>query len=654
MTVLKKTGVVLFLTVICLPVTVYGQFWNLGLRGVSDFSRQLDAMQWNMNGAYARDFSNFSIKLHNNFNSRLYLINGKAQNIQDENQAGLNLVNWFNPLIGFSAEAQSYTFSTNNISHNELLAGPSFRLNPEVTIRPLIGLMSDKRSGHVDQGPSVGLETDFKPMTVGEVSLNPDLKVHYANINPRKSHTYSIGTQALYDNNGIKMKANMHMGETRRDSYQPSSFLNRDVTDVVESIISDSTQLDINLNFPIVHNLTGQTTFYSLTNVRRFINNDLVQTTSNDLYDSRFVRQEMNLTFSANYQLGIGQLSSGFTYSLVNTDSRLINTDSLPAERVRRRQDILLNSAFNQHQFSLFTNNSIQIGHTNNLQTQGRISILHYDTPEMNFDDRDELSFLISLSDEQHFTNYLTGRITLAGEAFHNVFIFSQRSIENHWRRSIRLIPEFDWQPTSHIIIKQHFLIRANYTVYDFQLAGQPSNDQSSREYGFTTTADITLSPGWNLTLQGSRNELRIGRLYWKQFGEVPLDTLITYGSRFQLSHNINGIEISAGMRALLKYDHLQAAKIQITVPGNGVNQTISRLAPGRQITLQWGPTVEIKMPMSPRNELYIEGWLQKQNIRKRLYTSYPNIYADKFRNAEHKWDTRIFPNLTIHAKFYF
>jgi len=52
------------------------------------------------------------------------------------------------------------------------------------------------------------------------------------------------------------------------------------------------------------------------------------------------------------------------------------------------------------------------------------------------------------------------------------------------------------------------------------------------------------------------------------------------------------------------------------------------------------------------QNELFIEGWLQKQNVRRKLYTVHPKAYADKFRQAEPTWDTHIFPNLPFYAKF--
>lgn len=642
------------MAVFLLPNIAYGQIWNLGLSGESIFSRELDAMHWNMNGLLVRQIKNLNISFRNQFNSRLYLLNGKAQNIQDENEAGLNIIDWVNPKIGFTGKAQSYMFTTNNVSHYTAMVGPTYRIDNQIIIEPLAGLMSDRRSGHLDQGPLLGLQTRFKSLTLGEVSLKPQLNLQYANIKPRKSHTYSLGTKAYYDQNNVSMNANFHIGETRRDSYQPSSFLNRDINNVVESIVSDSTELNLNLNFPIVHNLTGKSTFYVLTDVRRFINNYLVPQTSNDLLDSRFVRQEMNWKFTSDYHIPFGQLSGGFNYTLINTDSRLINTDSISTARIERRQQILQNSAFTQHQFSLFTDNTIQIGQRNNLETRGRISILHYDTPPSNFDDRDELSYQINISDEENFTNYLTGKITMAGEAYHNVFLYAQRSIENHWRRSIRLIPEIDWQPIPRISIQQHFMIRANYTVYDFHLPGKPINNQSSREYGYSTNANIQINPNWSVSLQGSRHELRIGQLYWKQFQEVPLDTLITYESQARLTHNFHGMTVSAGVRFFLKYDHLQAAKIQISVPENGSSQIISRVSSGKQTTLQWGPTVEIKMDVSPKNELFIKGWLQKQNIRKKLYTVFPKPYLAQFRNKEKTWDTRIFPNLTIHARFYF
>lgn len=650
----KISSGIFFIVLLCLPTRVYAQLWGLGLNGESDFSRQLDAMKWNMNGNYSMTSPDFMINIQNLFNSRLYLLNGQAQNVQDENQADLDLNAWFNKNLGMRSEAHSYTFTTTNVSQNYFLIGPGYRYKNVMWLSPMVGIMSDRRSGHLDEGPMVGLRTHFKELKIGDFLLDPNLLAQYADIKPRSSQTYHAGGQAQYNKYDVSMNANLQVGETKRDSYQPSNFLNQNVNNVIESILSDSTLFSLNMDFPIIRKLRGKIDFYTLTNVRRFINNSLSETTSNDLFDSRFVRQEMNIDFSAKYDLGFGQLKSGMTYSTIGSDSRLINTSGMTPELVQRRQQILQNSGYSQQQFTLYTDNTLNLSDKNKLEAQGQISILRYNTPASNYDDHDELSYLININDEHKFTNYLSGNITLAGEAFHNVFIFAQRSIENHWRRSIRLLPSLTWQPLPFIQVQQQFLIRANYTVFDFQVPGQPDNNQASREYGYNTSVDLQFLPGWSIEAQGSRNELRIGRLYWKQFRELPLDTLTTYQGQFMLAHEKNGNRISAGIRVFLKYDYLPASEIRITVNNNGTSETLTRLAPGKQATLQWGPVIQIRMPMLGGNELDIDGWLQQQNVRKKLYTKYPAIYAADFHKAEKHWATRIFPNISIHARFFF
>lgn len=637
-----------------LPGSAYAQFWGLGLQGTSNFSRQLDAMKWNMNGSYSYSVPDFSFDIQNLFNSRLYLLNGQAQNVQDENQANLNLLAWFNKNLGIRSEAQSYSYTTTGVSQNYFLAGPGYRYENKFWLSPMAGLMSDRRSGHLDQGPVLGLKTLFHNFQIGDFELAPNLFAQYADIKPRSSHTYRLGGKAQYNKYNILMNANIRMGETRRDSYQPSNFLNQNVTDVIESIVSDSTLFSLNLTFPVARKLVGKMDFYTMTNVRRYINNNLNVTTSNDLFDSRFVRQEMNMDFSASYDLGFGQLKSGMVYNTIGSDSRLINTENITPELVQRRQQILQNSGFNQQEFTLYTDNTLNLSSKNVLKTRGQISILRYNTPDQNYDDHDELSYLINISDNHKFTDYLSGNIMLAGEAFHNVFIYAQRSIENHWRRSIRLIPSLTWQPASFIQIQQQFLIRANYTVYDFQLPGQVNNDQASREFGYNTAINVRFLPGWSIEANGSRNELRIGRLNWKEFRELPLDTLVTYQSQFMLAHEYHGKRIAAGFRFFLKYDYMPATELRVNVTTNGATETLTRLAPGRQTTFQWGPVVEIRMPMIAGNELYINGWLQQQNVRKKLYTHYPDLYANAFIHEEKRWTTRVFPNFSIRARFYF
>jgi hypothetical protein len=251
-------------------------------------------------------------------------------------------------------------------------------------------------------------------------------------------------------------------------------------------------------------------------------------------------------------------------------------------------------------------------------------------------------------------TENLSSSILLAGEAFHYVYLFAERSIENNWRRSIRLIPELVWTPTSYLTLTNSFLVRANYTVEDFELPGRQKSDQSARELALFSAIDYDVAPDWTISVDVSRSELRIGKLYWKTFQETPIDTLIAYDFQGIISKQFGTLTISSGLRYFRKLDFLQSATVQLETVQNGNMVRLTRLGTGQQITTQIGPMVTIQMPFLSKNELFITGWYQVQRSWRRLYINYPEDLRGEFRRAERMTNRRIFPNIEMVARFGF
>lgn len=651
--------VICLLSVLLLiPEVASAQLWGLGLNGDSQFSRLLNAVNWDFASAYSYNSPDINLQLRNHFERQFYFLNGSAQNVQNENRGYLRFTKWQGKDWGYGITARSFSFTNTHVRQNLMMAGPVFRWAQNWKLAPEAGFMIDQRNDHTDNGVAVGLNASNPFWQVGELTLQPKVSLEYANIRPRQYHSYRLRTGALYHKDGIQLNAHVNLGESKQESYQPSNYLNRNVNNVIESVVSDSSDLTMELRFPIYDAIKGDLNVGTQTNVRRFINNPIGNQTSNDLFDSRYIHRELDVNFKTHYQAGINNLTGGFDYQLINAGARLINTgsiinmDSYAASLKSRQEQILSASNFDQSEFALFTQNKIDISLANTLRFGGRISILHYNTPQSNDDDHDILSYLVNISDQHRFTDYLSGRISLSGQAFHNVYIYATRSIENNWRRSIRLVPELDWNPTSWLTINQQFLIRANYTVYDYKLQGQPLNDQASREWGVQTKVNIQAAPDWSFSIRGSRNELRIGQLYWKAFKEVPLDTLVTWTGEATVTHKEGRLSVTAGMRMLLKYDYLPTSELQATVTENGVQQNISWVASGRQTTVQWGPTVTISLPFDNGNALYLDGWVQQQAINKKQYTRYPKDQVAAFSRAAGLWSHKLFPNLTLNARF--
>ena len=634
---------------------VSNELYSQSISGNSRFARQLDAVSWNFNTNVDFEQSALNLQLENNFNTRLFLFNGLAQNVQDEHSARLRFALALHPQFGVTASARTFTFTNTNLRQDAALAGVYITPYNLFRINPMIGIMRDERSDQRDEGFTWALNIDTEAISVGEASFKPAVSAEVAYIDPRRLQTFRYGTQATYSSDDqFNLSSEIWLGNARRDSYQSSSLLNRTESNFIESIESDTAMVALFIETPIAENLLANIDIEALNNVRRNINTPLDASGSIDLYDSRSLRQFLDVGMSVTYPARQFRLQAGSRWSFQVRESQLINTDGLPPDQVRRRSEILENSNFNQRRFEMFSNNMFQVSERYSVTLSGSASILRYDTPEMNNDDRDELSFFVRNTHRYDISEDLRASLILAGEAFHYVYLFSERSIENNWRRSLRLIPEITWQPSPTFYMQNQFMVRANYTVDDYEIPGRQKNDQSAREMAGSTTISWTFAPEWNIETNASRSELRIGRLFWETFQETPIDTIITWDVQTMLSKRFGDIIVSSGVRYFRKFDFLQQASIQIEVDENGSTTRLTRLSTGNQITTQWGPAVMIRLPLSSRNELYINGWYQVQKTRQRLYIEYPEPYRADFLRAENQAVRRVFPNMEITARFRF
>lgn len=630
--------------------------YRIKVDGQSDFSRRLDAFQWNFGTDFGLESDLTRVQFRNSFTSRLYLIRGSAQNIQDEYRSFLDVNHSLKESIGIGIRSDLFGYTASKVRQERLLAGPTFfGSNNRFEIRPMIGLMSDTRNNKTDTGPSFGLTGTWPNLVLGDFRFNPGLILDYASIEPRKYGSFKLGSDTRYSDEFVQLNGSFQVGRSIRESYQASNFLNRDISDLIESIRSDTARIEAGLEFPLGNGSIGRIDVYSMSNNREFTNRILKDTLRNDIVDTRFIRQDYDLTFQAFIPKGNMRLNPGLRLLGTSTKSDLLNAQNLPDDQLRRRSEILERSNFRQNAIELFTNSTYSPQTGSELGVRAIVGILRYNTPEINVDDRDEQTIALRFTAKHKLSNWLDLGLTIAGEAYHNVYLFSARSAENNWRRSLRILPEITWKPSSTLIIRNAMFIRANYTVYDFQVPGRLNADQAAREYGYRSRVEYQFLPDWFIEVEGARSELRIGRLQWNTFTETPIDTLISYESEITLSKKLGQIKLSTGLRSFKKIDFLPQATttIIVTDPSSG-EKTFTRLAPGILVTQQLGPLVQVMLPMSSKNELFIDGWFQQQKARSKLYTEYPEEFRDEFLARERRFARIQYPNLSMRARFRF
>ncbi len=652
------TAAILFTTCLLLaaggPSAAQAQVLPFHLGGETNFSRQLDAMRWQYHGDIDFEHGGFRLFLENEFRSRLFLSDGSARNIQDENLLRLELRQSIRENWALAGEMNSYSFTTTRLRQETGHAGIMYQPHQEIELSLMGGFMSDRRSERLDQGWSGVFRARSRPIRAGDFIIHPTAEAHYADINPRQYATLRFQTDSEYRYEDFLMRGALSLSGGIRESYQPSSFFNRGLTNIIESIRNDTTALDLIIRLPVTEDIGLQIDLFTLNNTRLVESRPIDQEIEETIFDTRTQRRELMLRTLADYTFRRSRVAIGMNLGYINRGSRLINTAGLPEEQIVRRNEILRNSNFDQSRIELFTQNRFRLSDRNELHVQAQTGILRYDTPEINQDDRDELSYQVLITNRHAFSPYFDISLRAGGEATHYVYLSGARSIENNWRRTIRLAPSVRWLPHDRLELRSTFLVRANYTVEDFQLEGRPKNDQSSREYAFRVDGAFAITDGWQLAMNGSRSELRIGRLFWDTFQETPTDTLITYDMEAMIYRETGPHRIGIGARMFLRRDFLPQASITAEVTDENGTRQVTRAAPGLQLTRQFGPSVDINLRFLSGNRLIISGWMQRQEVRRRLYLNYPEDIASAFRREERRSSTRIYPNLEVRAVFNF
>ena len=114
-----------------------------------------------------------------------------------------------------------------------------------------------------------------------------------------------------------------------------------------------------------------------------------------------------------------------------------------------------------------------------------------FDTPDtMNFDDRDEWSTRMSLIYSRPINRYLDFSQEMSVYLDHLVYIFSEKSENNYWRRVFRLASTLTSTPFPGVVNRNGFLVASTYRDYDFDREDNPRSDVYRR---FTAVDSLEL-----------------------------------------------------------------------------------------------------------------------------------------------------------------
>nr|BCX01731.1 MAG: hypothetical protein KatS3mg041_1777 [Bacteroidota bacterium] len=476
----------------------------------------------------------------------------------------------------------------------------------------------DRRSRRQDHGPGLHASLGFEQMRWGNYRLSGRAEGQQLWVGPRLFQDARLDgeLEGLFAPAEFQLRASWV--RARRDYYQPASFLNIGAAgmNVIESTRADTLWGEIALLYPMGSGILLRSRLRAQ-GLRREVLHRRVPVDLQVL-DTGLERLSLEAETGCQLTGRWGQLGLVMGFLSEEEVRRLLNGQALPPALLQRQQELLALAGYWVRQTRL----SAFYLWPGGVRLDGMVRIARYDTPEGNDDDFDELLLRLGVLLEPWRGPIFSWSLLLQGQAVHTVYLKAARSAENQWRRLLRLEPSWRWQPAAGQEVRARAELRASYATDDFRLPGRTPRDQSARELRMELFGDHQIGARWGLLWQLSYSRLLIGRLFWPEFAETPVDTVRTWELWPRLKSRFPGsgrIEVELGLRLYSRTHYLL-------------------LPPARALLRQWGPAASLSWLLGPRAQARLEGWLQWQGSGTRPFSSAQSS----------SWSRRQIPNVNL------
>jgi hypothetical protein len=194
------------------------------------------------------------------------------------------------------------------------------------------------------------------------------------------------------------------------------------------------------------------------------------------VYDTQI--QELSVAGDLSLLYSTSSIGTQIVASYKERDEKhfLINPNKISQNFVR---EIESDEVTKNNHTSIFKISSLifyNLNTMNRFDLSGSASILKYDTQsEVNFDDRDEVGFIIYAAHRLYNLKNLVLITSVYLYLYHTVYVFAEKSSNNNWNRVLRFASKSFFTPADWLRNIGTFSVLANYTVYDFETLYQLS-----------------------------------------------------------------------------------------------------------------------------------------------------------------------------------
>ncbi len=477
------------------------------------FERLINTYHWNALGLYENTFGKMGINIREELRSTL---------IHSEHSPSKNEQSFFSSFsyhlsenIRPKVQTASFILSDNqslgvsNVSSYTFYGGAEIHPIKELIVEPLIGYRFENQKNNKDKGVSYKFSALSPGLDIGGYFPSLNIQLQRDNVFPRtlENHRIEVELLKVFEGN-TKNDVSILFTRNRREFYLP---LTENLDKRIEKTFSASDVLDYEFNdqtlFTFQGNILNRTINKSTnTSVKEFKleTSGLLTYTQDDSFASSF-----RILYAEREEQHFQQLGS----NSIEQNGILLSTESL--------QD-------NFSERTMITGTlHIPLSKSDMVYTQASASILRYDTPSKdNVEDRDELWYGFNVITTHYISPLLRLKTITDATSTHLVYLFSERSANNSWNRTLRLSPIVEFHPSEKFSTTNTYEVLANYTVYDFEdIFGTSAKSFSFRQFSWYDSTTYQFASRLQLVLFSQYKLFTRGELKWKTFTEFPINT---------------------------------------------------------------------------------------------------------------------------------
>lgn len=640
------------------------------------FERAVNRYRWTSRAEVQMQVGAWEIAAVNRFLSDAFIQFNDQLTFRDEDRLNWNVGRALGEKTAFRARGETAWYAQSRVFQQQVLGGVRYAPRPYLWVEPAVGAVWDQRPGVAPEaGTEAPLRTDGGPAYGMRVSVAPPVEGYriqvqadgiWQSLAPREGRSLRVGGVVERRFEDTRLISRVRLASVRRDAYQAVSFLNRDATgrqpETVEATTSDTLDASLELDAPFYRGIRFNGRL-GLEAGNRFIRTE--QAPDDVLFfETDFRRRGLEAEAALRSERPRLSVRGAVRAGAATERRELANREDLPTAEAAQKSNLLQQADYDEGSFTLLSTMRAVPWQRVVFTFDGSASIIRHDTPEANPDDRDEVFYTGEVGTLFRLSRYLEVDVKVYGSFNHTVYLNAERSAENNEQRSLRLRPTIQWRPSPRTRVRVTPEVRATYTIDDFVLPGRRPSDQSARQVRYNAELDQDLGEGMRLRATGSYSDLRLGRLIWDQFAEIPFDTLRTYSAWGRLQAQVTPrVFAEVGVRAFIRSDFDRATTVRyprvdadgVTLEdelGNVLLTSITR--PGRQRIEQLGPTCAITWSMPDGSALRLDGWFNVQHTRQRLYGALPDASAARIESAARDGTRKIIPNIALTALWRF